>query len=65
MADATINTAWGHLQFTADPIASSLRKAADDAMSLGLLERVNLDGIYDLTLLNEVLSAAGRQEVRQ
>jgi NitT/TauT family transport system substrate-binding protein len=65
MADATINTAWGHLQFTVDPIASSLRKAADDAMSLGLLERVNLDGIYELTLLNEVLSTAGRPEVGQ
>jgi NitT/TauT family transport system substrate-binding protein len=65
MADTTIDTAWDHLQFTVDPIVASLRKSADDAMSLGLLEQTNLDGIYDLTLLNEVLSAAGRQQVSQ
>jgi NitT/TauT family transport system substrate-binding protein len=46
---------WDNLEFTYDPIASSLRKSAEDAESLGLLDPVDLDGIYDLTLLNEVL----------
>ncbi|MGH8901468.1 MAG: ABC transporter substrate-binding protein [Egibacteraceae bacterium] len=65
LADTTINGAWDHLQFTVDPIAPSLRKSADDAMALGLLDRVDLDGIYDLTLLNDVLSEAGQPEVTQ
>lgn len=65
LAEATINGAWGNLQFTVDPVASSLRESADDAMSLGLLDQVDLDGIYDLTLLNEILSEAGQPEVRQ
>ena len=42
--------------FTADPIASSLQKSAKDAEAVGLLEPVDLKGIYDLTLLNEVLA---------
>jgi len=65
LADATLNEAWDHLRFTVDPIASSLRRSAGDATSLGLLDRVDLGGIYDLTLLNEVLSEAGQPEVSQ
>jgi NitT/TauT family transport system substrate-binding protein len=48
------------LEFTDDPIKSSLLKSANDAYDLGFLAkgkaRPNLDGIYDLTLLNQVLS---------
>ncbi|MGH8908843.1 MAG: ABC transporter substrate-binding protein [Egibacteraceae bacterium] len=63
LADTTIDTAWDHLEFTVDPISASLRKSADDAMSLGLLDPVDLAGIYDLTLINEVLAQAGRPQV--
>lgn len=55
--------AWRHLVFTNDPIGSSLAKSASDAKALGLLENAELDGIYSLDLLNEVLLAAGEQEV--
>ena len=54
-----------NLDFTLDPIASSLQSSADDAERSGLLEPVDLDGIYDLTLLNEVLKAAERATRRR
>jgi NitT/TauT family transport system substrate-binding protein len=60
-----IDAAWPNMTFTNDPIANSLRKAAQDAIGVGLLDsKTKLDGIYDLTLLNEVLKAAGKPEVR-
>ena len=52
-----------NLTFTLDPIAASLQKSADDAVAVGLLEAVDLKGIHDLTLLNEVLAARGQPEV--
>jgi NitT/TauT family transport system substrate-binding protein len=58
-----IGTSWGNLTFTWDPIASSLLQSAADAEEVGLLDPVDLEGIYDLTLLNEVLVAAGEEEV--
>lgn len=60
---AVIEGAWSKLAFTADPIASSLRKSAEDAAAVGLLEPVALDGIYALGPLNEILAAAGRAPV--
>jgi NitT/TauT family transport system substrate-binding protein len=60
-----IDAAWPNMTFTNDPVASSLRKGAEDAKAVGLLDSsVKLDGIYDLNLLNEVLRAAGKPEVR-
>ena len=61
LADATITGAWENLEFTLDPIASSLQGSADDAVAVELLEPVDLadPGIYDLTLLNEVLAERG------
>ena len=60
---AVIDGAWGKLEFTVDPIASSLRKSAEDATAAGLLEPVQLDGIYEIGPLNEVLAAAGKPPV--
>jgi NitT/TauT family transport system substrate-binding protein len=60
---AVIERAWQSLTFTVDPIASSLRKSAQDATEVGLLEPVKLDGIYDLTALNGILAAAGKPPV--
>jgi NitT/TauT family transport system substrate-binding protein len=57
--------AWENLQFTVDPVASSLQRSADDAVALGLLEDPgDLSGLYDLTLLNGVLAALGRDAVQ-
>ncbi len=64
LADETIAGAWENLRFTLDPIASSLEGSADDAISVELLEPVDLasPGIYDLTLLSEVLAERGEDE---
>jgi NitT/TauT family transport system substrate-binding protein len=63
LADETINAAWPNLEFTVDPIASSLKKSAQDAVSVQMLDPVELDGIYSLDLLNEVLESSGKQAV--
>ena len=52
-----------NLTFTLDPIAASLAGSAADAEAVGLLDPVDLDGIYDLSLLNEVLAARGESTV--
>ena len=60
-----LKAAWANLTFTVDPIASSLQKSADDAQALTLLEDPgDLAGLYDLTLLNELLVALDRDEVK-
>jgi NitT/TauT family transport system substrate-binding protein len=61
LADETMAGAWANLRFTLDPIASSLQGSADDAIAVGVLEPVDLTapGIYDLTLLNDVLADRG------
>jgi NitT/TauT family transport system substrate-binding protein len=56
---STLAAAWEHLTFTVDPIASSLAVSAAHAKALGLLDNDDLEGIYDLTMLNDVLAEAG------
>jgi NitT/TauT family transport system substrate-binding protein len=51
------------ITFTNDPNAASLKTDADQAVALGLLKPVNLDGIYALDPLNKVLAAAGESQV--
>jgi NitT/TauT family transport system substrate-binding protein len=63
IADKVITAAWPNLTFTVDPIASSLKGSADHATKVGLLDPVDLTGIYDLRLLNELLQAAGKPPV--
>jgi NitT/TauT family transport system substrate-binding protein len=64
LADAVIQAAWKNLEFTTDPISSSLAKSKSDAVSVGVLEDVNLKGIYALDLLNALLKAAGEPAVK-
>ncbi len=59
----TMEGAWQNLTFTVDPVADSLRESAVDAEAVGLLDPVDLAGIYDLTLLNQVLTVMGRPEI--
>lgn len=62
--EEVITAAWRNLTFTADPIATSLVKSAKDAKSVGLLSSTDLRGIYDLKILNNLLTADGRTEVK-
>lgn len=59
LASGVVSAAWPHLAFTLDPLAATLKTSADHAHSVGLLAGVNLAGLYDLSLLNEVLAAHG------
>ncbi|MGN9891214.1 ABC transporter substrate-binding protein [Micromonospora sp. L31] len=60
-----IKQAWPTLEFTNDPIAASLKTGLDHAVAVGLTQPVSLDGLYDLTYLNEVLKTQGKTEVAQ
>jgi NitT/TauT family transport system substrate-binding protein len=63
LKDSVLSAAFGNLSFTLDPIASSLKKNAQDAHDVGLLDNTNIDGIYDLGPLNQYLKSAGQSEV--
>jgi NitT/TauT family transport system substrate-binding protein len=58
-----IKQAWPTLEFTNDPIASSLKVGLDHAVAVGLTEPVDLAGLYDLADLNAVLKANNEAEV--
>jgi NitT/TauT family transport system substrate-binding protein len=54
---AVLDRAWEELTPTWDPIASGLEQSAEDGFRAGTTEtEVDLDGIYDLRLLNGVLA---------
>jgi NitT/TauT family transport system substrate-binding protein len=63
LADETIAGAWENLSFTSDPIASSLEESKNDAVEVELLDEVDLDGIHDLAILNELLAERSEAEV--
>lgn len=52
---AVIERAFQQIDITADPLAATLKVAAEHAFDLGLVKRGDLRGIYDLALLREVL----------
>ncbi|TAN31985.1 ABC transporter substrate-binding protein [bacterium] len=51
-----VAAAWSHMTFTLDPLGATLKADANRAHGVGLLGSVDLNGIYDLTLLNQVLA---------
>ena len=54
-----VASSFKEITFTDDPDQSSLTTDASQAVSLGLLKPVDLNGIFDLGPLNRALSAAG------
>ena len=59
-----LDRAWSELTVTYDPIASALAKSAENGVAAGTTaEQVELDGIYDLRLLNAVLAEEGQSTV--
>jgi len=52
---AVIERAFQQIEITEDPLAGTLKVAAEHAFDLGLVKRGDLKGIYDLRLLREVL----------
>ncbi|MGW3173780.1 aliphatic sulfonate ABC transporter substrate-binding protein [Streptomyces sp. NPDC001153] len=58
-----IDPAWKSITFLDDPLASTLNTEAEHAVTAGLLDKPDLKGIYDLTLLDKVLKAEGKDKV--
>ena len=58
-----LDSTFKNVTFTNDPIAPSLNASAQHAEQVGLLDHVDLKGIFDLGPLNEVLKAKGEPVV--
>jgi NitT/TauT family transport system substrate-binding protein len=64
-----LKEAFARTDFTYDPLKQSLYKIGNDANSLGFIsntkgKKLDLSGIYDLTLLNKVLQEKGFQKIQ-
>jgi NitT/TauT family transport system substrate-binding protein len=62
-ATSLVATSFKSITFTLDPIASSLKTDAAHAKALGLIDSTDLTNIYDLTLLNKMLTAQGKATI--
>ena len=58
-----VTSSFKSIEFTLDPVASSLRTDVDHAVSLGILDKTDLTNIFDLTLLNQLLTSEGKPKV--
>jgi NitT/TauT family transport system substrate-binding protein len=52
---ATIDRAFSEITVTEDPLAATLKTSAAHGVATGLVKQADLAGIYDLTLLRQVL----------
>jgi NitT/TauT family transport system substrate-binding protein len=60
LAAEVLTMAWSRMTVTWDPISASLFKSAQSAYEAGFLkEKPNLDGIYNLSILNAILAEKG------
>jgi NitT/TauT family transport system substrate-binding protein len=60
LTEDILNASLSRIEFTYDPIRLSLFQDANDAYKMGFLpEQPNLSGIYDLTILDQVLQEKG------
>jgi sulfonate transport system substrate-binding protein len=66
LADGVLNEAYSRIDVTYDPVRSSLLAVAQQAFDLGLLgrQRPDLSGLYDLSILNEVLKEKGLKPIQ-
>ncbi|MEU3727045.1 ABC transporter substrate-binding protein [Streptomyces sp. NPDC031705] len=60
---AVLDGAWPGILVTDDPLAATLKTQSDHAVAAGLLEEPDLNGIYDLGPLNEVLGSLRKPTV--
>jgi NitT/TauT family transport system substrate-binding protein len=67
LSDEVLNSSFSKLQITFDPLKTSLLKSADSAFSLGFLgkDKPKLDNLYDLRILNSLLTEKGLPTVNQ
>jgi NitT/TauT family transport system substrate-binding protein len=55
LAAAVLERSFAGIEITDDPVAGSLAVSAQHAFDTGLVKKTDLTGIYDLTILREVL----------
>jgi NitT/TauT family transport system substrate-binding protein len=66
IANEELQQAFSRIEFTYDPLKQSLFKSAKDAFEIAFLKKQpNLVGIYDLTLLNNVLNQKGLARISE
>jgi NitT/TauT family transport system substrate-binding protein len=58
-----LDSAFKSITFTVDPVAASLTAGAAHTEEIGLLEKTDLNGIYELGPLNDVLKTSGKAQV--
>jgi NitT/TauT family transport system substrate-binding protein len=56
-------SSFDELSFTFDPLAATVKKSADNAVAAGLSKEYDLTGLFDLSLLNQILAAEGKPTV--
>ncbi len=66
LAPVILDEAFGRIQVTCDPVRGSLLSSARAAFEAGFLGRQmpDLSGLYDLTLLNQVLAEKGKKAIQ-
>jgi NitT/TauT family transport system substrate-binding protein len=66
LSPEVLNDSFGRLQVTYDPLKASLFNAARSAFDAGFLGRQmpDLSKLYDLSLLNQVLTAKGKKAIQ-
>jgi len=63
---AVVAAAWKQLDFTVDPVTTSIRTGAQHAYEVGVLEeKPKLDKLVDLKLLNQLLNTRGKAGIAQ
>ena len=67
ISEDELRQAWSRIEFTYDPLKLSLFQSANSAYDLGFLAngkpRPDLSGIFDLSILDEVLKQKGLKPV--
>jgi NitT/TauT family transport system substrate-binding protein len=63
LPDAVIERALGAVRFTTDPLASTFPKLLKAGANVGTAKRGDLHGLFDLSLLNDVLATTGQKPV--
>jgi NitT/TauT family transport system substrate-binding protein len=66
LKESVITAAWKQLEFTVDPVPSSILVGAQHAYEVGVLKKEpKLDKLVDLSLLNQLLKARGQAQIAQ
>ena len=63
LADAVITRALEHVTFSVDPHADTFETLVDNGIQAGTQKDGSIEGLFDLTLLNELLEADGAEPV--